>query len=312
MYGGDKGHRAPHDKTCVIHGVVSHSAFLAAADPILYTTHLSTVLSIWAAGLTRPIERLYGRKSPQLTWCTPCQVIEASRTRAVYILSQPLKMWQRLNCVITLLEGMEQRALEYERRLEALAPPASDVPSTDSTASPMTPLNGPVTASQLYHAVLANNKALEDLLASLKGERKFGRSHGKDTHEESEVEIRLPPSSRKYSVRASPSWLSRLGHHKVTLTDEARNWPERDDSCYSMKDRVSVGGLSERRMQQNPSPDHPGCTACDRHGSDTEQSVVGKRKAKPRFNTSMEPYHTVPKFKDANISRRTRPSATRS
>jgi len=255
-----------------------------------------------------------GQVSTQLIRYTPSRMIVSLWMEANHILSQPLQIWQRINRFVTRLEDIDLEDVKHDCRWIAPEPAGSGVPSVVSSASPTTPPNVPATASQVYHTALVDNKTLDDLLASFDGERGLKLALKDDNQQHTEFKIRRSPLSRKYSVQASPSWPSRLGRRKVTLTEDAQDCPESYQSCHPVADNVGEGHLSDQTMPTKsespmrniPPPEHPGCTACEQGGSDSEQSVARSGKARPRFDTSKEPYHTVSKYKKTKLPRRTR------
>lgn len=266
----------------------------------------NTVLSTLATKLTPSTSHTCGRISQQFVQYKPCRIIASLWTRAVYLLSQLFRLWQRLNHLLTRLEEIELKVLEHNRHPPTLGLPASEVPSIVSTVSPVSPSLEPVTASQVYPASLVDNRTFEDLLALIDGERGF-EVDLRDPRERSKVEVQHTPSSEMYGVRASPPRPSRLGQLlKVTPTKRAQNWHDPNKSCRSSTDTVSTSGISKSHVQIDASPDHARSITCDQSGSDSEQSPIRKGKPKPRFDTSKGMYNTVSKSNKTRLPRRVR------
>jgi len=285
---------------------VEFAALLVTTDPAFARLSSSTVLATLATTWAPLTSHTRGRISQQFTQYKPCRVIASSCIRAVYLLSQPFRLWQRLNRLLTRLEEIELESLEHTRHPPSLRLLASEVPCILSTTSSVSPSLGPVTASQVHPASLVDNRTFEDLLVLIDGEKDFEIGL-RDPRERSKVEVQHTASSQKCSVRASSPQSLRLGQvHKVTPTGGTQDRHDPNRSCRSSTDTISASGFSKSHVQIDASPDHARSITCDQSRSDSEQSPIRKAEAKPRFDTSKGMFNTVSKSNKTKLPRRVR------
>lgn len=146
----------------------------------------------------------------QIIQYLPCRVALSLWTRAVQMVCQPIHLWQRLNHLVARFEAVELRVLEANYCLLKHGSSISDAPSTISTSSPGGSPFLPLTAPQVYHAAQIGNETLDDLAASVEGEKGLKVNMNNDTRTKSRVEAQRTPQSPKYSTTASLIWSSHL------------------------------------------------------------------------------------------------------
>ena len=177
--------------------------------------------------------------------------------------------------------------------------------------------HSPVAASEVYHAALTNNKGLDDLLSAFNDRRALDISHLGAMHSETDREIALPPWS-VFEPRSAGSGKIKTGcppQYAQPGVCDGMNVPldcaNASDSSLSMASSDVLAsspchGKGSKACEPGPSGtrEHESnkCTACDRRASDSELKVAARKK--PEFDTSIEPYHTVPGWKSSKIPTR--------